>query len=67
MQPGPWRFAGLGVQLLVAILIGVFAGRWLDHKVGTEGVFTIIGGLLGFGATMYSLLRELSKMNKEGP
>ncbi|PYP32877.1 MAG: hypothetical protein DMD49_04720 [Gemmatimonadetes bacterium] len=60
------RYAGLGIQLAVTILAGVLLGRWVDHKVGTDGIFTILGGLLGFSATLYSLIRELSQANKDG-
>ena len=63
--PGPWRYAGLGVQLAISILIGTFAGRWVDRKLGTDGVFTILGALLGFGGTLYALIRELSQAEKK--
>ena len=66
-MPSPsLRYAGLGIQLAVTILAGVLLGRWVDHKVETDGIFTILGGLLGFGATLYSLIRELSQANKDG-
>jgi ATP synthase protein I len=64
-QPGPWRYAGLGIQLAVTILVGVLAGRWLDRKVGTDGIFTIVGALLGFGGTLYSLVRDLGTTDKD--
>ena len=66
-MPSPsLRYAGLGIQLAVTILAGVLLGRWVDRKVGTDGIFTILGGLLGFGATLYSLIRELSQASKDG-
>jgi len=64
--PGPLRYAGLGVQLAVTILVGVLLGQWVDRKAGTDGVFTMLGALLGFGGTLYSLIRELSKADKDG-
>jgi len=60
------RYAGLGIQLAVTILAGVLLGRWVDRRVGTDGIFTILGALLGFGATLYSLIRELSQANRDG-
>jgi len=63
---GPLRYAGLGVQLAVTILVGVLLGQWVDRKAGTDGVFTMLGALLGFGGTLYSLIRELSKADKDG-
>jgi F0F1-type ATP synthase assembly protein I len=64
-RPGPLRYAGLGVQLAVTILVSVLVGQWVDRKVGTDGVFTILGALLGFGGTLYSLIQELTKAGKD--
>jgi F0F1-type ATP synthase assembly protein I len=64
---GPLRYAGLGIQLAVTILVGVLLGQWVDRRAGTDGVFTILGALLGFGGTLYSLIRELSRTDKDGP
>ena len=55
------RYAGLGIQLAVTILGGVLLGQWLDRRLGTEALFTIMGAFLGFGATMYSLIRSLNR------
>ena len=65
-RPGPLRYAGLGVQLAATILVSVLVGQWVDRKVGTDGVFTILGALLGFGGTLYSLIRELTKADEDG-
>lgn len=58
---GSLRYAGLGLQLAVALVLGVLGGQWLDRKVGTDGVFAIVGAFVGFGATMYSLIRHLNR------
>jgi hypothetical protein len=55
------RYAGLGVQLAVSLLIFVLAGQWADRKLGTGGIITVIAAFLGFGGTMYSLIRSLTK------
>jgi len=65
-RPGPLRYAGLGVQLAVTILVSVLVGQWVDRQAGTDGVFTILGALLGFGGTLYSLIQELTKADKDG-
>lgn len=52
---------GLGVQFAVSILLFVLLGQWVDRKVGTGGIFTLLGALLGFGATMLSLIRDLNR------
>jgi F0F1-type ATP synthase assembly protein I len=65
-SPGPLRFAGLGIQLAVTIVLGVLAGQWVDRRVGTDGVFAILGALIGFGGTLYFLIRQLSTTDKNG-
>jgi F0F1-type ATP synthase assembly protein I len=55
------RYAGLGVQLAASILVFVFLGQWLDRKAGTGGLYTILGAFLGFGGTMYALIRSLNR------
>jgi hypothetical protein len=45
----------------VSLLIFVLAGQWADRKLGTGGIITVIAAFLGFGGTMYSLIRSLTK------
>ena len=59
--PGPARYAGLGIQFAVTILVFVLLGQWADRKAGTGGLFTILGTFVAFGATLYSLVRTLNK------
>lgn len=59
------RYAGLGFQLAASILLFVFAGQWLDRRLGTGGLFTILGAFLGFGGTMWSLIRALKQDEKD--
>jgi F0F1-type ATP synthase assembly protein I len=64
-SPGPLRYAGLGIQLAVTVVVCVLVGQWADRRAGTDGLFTILAPLLGFGGTLYSLIRELSKADKD--
>jgi len=59
--PGPMRYAGLGIQLAASILLFVWLGQRVDGWLGTGGLFTIFGAFLGFGGTMWLLLRSLRK------
>jgi F0F1-type ATP synthase assembly protein I len=59
--PGPMRYAGLGVQLAVSLVVFVLIGQWADRKLGTGGILTVIAAFLGFGGTMYSLIRSLNR------
>ena len=63
--PGPAKYAGLGIQFAVTILLFVLAGQWADGKMGTGGLFTILGTFLAFGGTLYSLIRHLNKDNQD--
>lgn len=55
------RFAGLGIQLAASILVFVYIGQWLDRRLGSGGLFTILGAFLAFGGTMWSLMRTLKR------
>jgi hypothetical protein len=55
------RYAGLGIQLAVILVVFVLAGQWVDKKLGAGGIITILAAFLGFGGTMYSLIRTLNK------
>ena len=61
--PGPMRYAGLGVQIAASLLLFVWIGQWIDRKLGTGGLITVIAAFLGFGGTMYWLIRSLSQKN----
>jgi F0F1-type ATP synthase assembly protein I len=63
--PGPARYAGLGIQFALTILVFVLLGQWADRKAGTGGLFTILGTFVAFGGTLYSLLRTLNKDDRD--
>ncbi len=46
-------------QLVGSILIGIFAGRWLDSKWDTEPIFLIIGLFIGLATGTYSMLLSI--------
>jgi F0F1-type ATP synthase assembly protein I len=53
-------FAGVGIQFAAAIVIFLFAGQWVDKKLGTSGLFTIIGVFVGGGAAFYLMYRKIT-------
>ena len=63
-DPGPMRYAGLGIQLAVSLVVFVFIGRWADEKLGTGGILTVVFAFLGCGGTMYSLIRSLNRKDR---
>lgn len=58
-------FAGVGIQFAAAIIIFLFAGQWLDRRLGTEGVFTIIGVFVGGGAAFYNMYRKIAAAQRQ--
>jgi F0F1-type ATP synthase assembly protein I len=59
--PGAIKYAGLGVQLAASVLVFVWIGQWADRKLGTGGLLTVVAAFLGFGGTMYWLVRSLTR------
>jgi hypothetical protein len=57
------RYAGLGVQLAVSLVVFVLAGQWLDKRLGNTGIVTMVAAFVGFGGTMYSLIRTLNRQD----
>lgn len=53
------RFAGVGVQYALTILILTLLGIWLDGKAGTAPLFLLVFLLLGFGGATYSLIHQV--------
>ena len=60
------RYAGLGVQLAVTMVLCVLLGQWADRRFGTVWIFTMAATFLGFGGTMYSLIRQLNRTDRGG-
>jgi F0F1-type ATP synthase assembly protein I len=53
-------FAGVGIQFAAAIIIFLFAGQWVDDRLGTGGLFTIAGVFIGAGAAFYNMYRKIT-------
>jgi F0F1-type ATP synthase assembly protein I len=58
--PSVAEFAGVGLQFAVSILVFVYAGQWLDRKLGTAPWMLMLGVFLGAGASFYSMYRKLT-------
>lgn len=44
-------------QLVGSILIGIFGGKWMDKKFGTDPLFLVIGLFIGLAAGVYAMFR----------
>ncbi|MBI4301649.1 MAG: AtpZ/AtpI family protein [Chloroflexi bacterium] len=53
------RLVGLGWYVSVCILLGVLVGLWLDDKVNTRILFTLLGLGIGLVAAFWGTYRML--------
>ncbi len=53
------QFAGLGLQFVLSLLLFLYAGQWVDGKLGTSPWFLILGVFTGASAAFYSMYRAL--------
>ena len=58
--PSPFQFLGLGFELVVPLLVGLFGGQWLDRRFGTAPWLLLVGALLGAAAGMLNLYRRIN-------
>lgn len=58
------RLIGLGLQFVVAILLCLYAGMWLDARLHTGPWLMLIGALVGASAGFYSMFRVLMSEDK---
>jgi uncharacterized membrane protein YccC len=58
------RFVGLGVQLAASLVVSVLLGQWVDRKLGTGGIATLVGAAAAFAGTMFTLVRQLNKNDR---
>lgn len=58
--PSPAVFAGAGFELAGCILLGLFAGQWVDKRLGTAPWLLILGVFIGAAAGIFSMLRILT-------
>jgi len=54
-----------GITLAVSVVLGYFAGHWIDDRLNTGIIFTLIGVLLGLVAAVLNTVRLYTAlMNK---
>ncbi len=62
-QAGP--YLGLGAQLAATIVLMLFLGKWLDEKLGTFPVLTVVFSLFGGFAGIYNMIKTTLNLNKK--
>jgi Putative F0F1-ATPase subunit Ca2+/Mg2+ transporter len=58
--PSPAAFAGAGFELAGCILLGLFAGQWVDKRLGTAPWLLILGVFAGAAAGFFNMYRILT-------
>lgn len=58
-------YSTIGIELALSVLLGLWAGHWLDEKFSTNGGFTLGGFLIGAIAGFRSIYRAAVKMQRE--
>ena len=66
---GGYHLVGLGGTFATAIILFMFAGRFLDGRLGTSPLFTLVGtvtgAVLGFLNVYWKLQAELQREKAE--
>jgi F0F1-type ATP synthase assembly protein I len=59
--------AGMGLEFVIAILVCLFAGHWLDGRLKTTPLFMIVGVFLGAGVFTFAMYRRVFPPDKPAP
>jgi F0F1-type ATP synthase assembly protein I len=60
VKDNPWRYAHLGTQLAVAILLGAGAGYAADERWGSRPWGMLAGTAVGAAAGFYQFFKEVA-------
>jgi len=60
------EFAGIGLQFALTILVFVFAGVWLDRRLGTSPWLLLICVFAGAGGGFFSMYRRVTAAQRDG-
>ena len=58
-------YAGIGLQFAAGIILFLFAGKWIDSKLGTAPIGVILGVFVGAAASFYNVYRQLAAAQKK--
>lgn len=60
-----FTYGNLGVEMLVAVLMGTFGGYLLDRWLGTRPWFMLVGFVLGAAAGFKNIFRLMASEDKK--
>ena len=62
---GMSRYATVGLEFGLSLLVGLFAGRWLQAKLGTGNWLTFLGFGFGIAAGYRAIYRAAQAANRD--
>ncbi len=65
LSPDTEQYLGLGLQLAGTILLGFFAGYYLDRKFGKLPLWTLVGCGLGMVLGMVNFFYQLKGLSQQ--
>jgi ATP synthase protein I len=60
------RLTGAGFFIATCILLGTFAGLWLDGKLDTKPIFMIVGLVVGLFVAFYGVYQMIRPLMRNG-
>jgi len=54
-----------GITFAVAVALFVVGGIWLDHRLGTLPLFTILGTIVGIGLAGFWLWQQIKRQARQ--
>ncbi len=58
-------YGTLGLEFVLSVVLGLYGGRWLDQKYGTNGALTAAGLLLGVVTGFRAIWRVAKRAERE--
>lgn len=65
MYKGMGGFGTLGLEIILSVALGAFAGNWADNRLSTSPWLTLLGVAFGVAAAVRAIQRALRMMNRE--
>jgi len=59
------KLTSVGLEFSISVLLGLFGGRWIDGKLGSEPWLMILGLALGVTAGLRSLIRTARQASEQ--
>lgn len=58
-------YGAIGFQFVITVVLGFYAGFWLDKKFATQPWISVAGVVVGSALGFYSLVRLVAQVNKD--